>query len=527
MNQLSLLALILTISGVYTGRLMGRIAPLNSEVPLKTWAATVCAGGLGAWLVVANPARPWQWLSGGLLIIAAAYIFSPYLLTALTRGGRDAISDRIVNTLYWGEYGQRSIKRLLAQAALRQGDASRALELVTFNPEQPINQQYADDPNSRLIAIQAFELQERWYDLVAIDPPPGGDNALLASAARVHAFAKMHDFGLADAELNALETRWQSSGEGAIGYRSLALARAYIFAARGNVAAVKESLPSDTIGVRELTVLADAAERNAQPNIAAQFYSQAYQRAGTAHKPILAAHLERLEHPLPALPQAKRPVATLALIGFLLVCYGVQVLIGRTIRPDAAQRMAGFILNVPIPDADAWWRYLSYGFVHGNLLHIGLNCWVLWDIGRLYEMRRFWPNIFISFALGTFFGAYLTVIAQAGDQLVLVGASGGVLGIAAALLADTLRSRNPGDQVLTRALVQWMLLIVVFSVAIPNVSLWGHLGGIVGGFLWGFIRQGLPKDKRVDQVAAGIAIGLMGYSLIEAGRWLAQHASML
>jgi membrane associated rhomboid family serine protease len=142
-------------------------------------------------------------------------------------------------------------------------------------------------------------------------------------------------------------------------------------------------------------------------------------------------------------------------------------------------------------------------------------------------MRRFWPNIFTAFALGTFFGAYLTVIAQAGDQLVLVGASGGVLGIAAALLADTLRSRSPHDQVLTRALVQWMLLIVVFSVAIPNVSLWGHLGGIVGGFLWGFMRQGLPKDKRIDQVAAGIAIGLMGYALFEAGRWLAQHASML
>jgi len=527
MNQLSLLALILTISGVYTGRLMGRIAPLTSEVPLKSWGATALAGGLGAWLVITDPARPWQWLSGLLLLLAAAYIFSPYVLTALTRARYDAISNRIVSSLYWGEQGQRSIKRLLAQAALRQGDASRALELIAFNPAQNINQQYATDPNSRLIAIQAFELQERWHELVAIDPPDGGDNALLASAARVHAFAHMQDFGLAEAERNALEQRWQASGEGVIGYRSLALARAYIFAARGNVVATRDSLPSENIGVRELIVLANAAERNAQPHVAAQFYSQAYRRASAAHRPVLAAHLQRLEQPLPTIPTPKRPFATLALIGFLLACYGIQILIGRAIRPDAAQRMAGFILNVPIPDSDAWWRFLSYGFIHGNLLHIGLNSWVLWDIGKLYEMRRFWPNVFTAFAFGTFMGAYLTMIAQAGDQLVLVGASGGVLGIAAALLADTLRSRNPNDQILTRALVQWMLLIVVFSVAIPNVSLWGHLGGIVGGFLWGFARQGFPRDKRIDQVAAGIAIGLMGYSLVEAGRWLAQHASML
>lgn len=527
MNQLSLLALVLTISGIYTGRLMGRIAPLTSEVPLKTWAATALAGGVGSWLVVATPGRLEQLLSGMLLCVAAAYILSPYLLTALTRAHRDTLCDRIVNLLYWSDSGQRNIKRLLAQAALRQGDAHRALELIAFDREQRVNQQYAHDPNSRLIAIQAFELQEDWHDLIAIDPPPGGDNALLASAARVHAFAQLQDFALAEAELSALEKRWQATGEGAIGYRSVALGRAYVFAARGNVAAARDSLPSDNIGVRELTVLAEAAERNAQPNVAAQFYSQAYQRASAARRRQLAEHLQRLEQPLPTLPKPQRPFATLSLIAFLLVCYGVQLLIGRTIRPDAAQRAAGFVLNVPIPDADAWWRYLSYGFVHGNLLHIGFNSWVLWDIGRLYEMRRFWPNIFTSFAFGTFFGAYLTAIAQGGDQLVLVGASGGVLGIAAALLADALRSRNPNDQMLTRALVQWMLLIVVFSVAVPNVSLWGHLGGIVGGFLWGFMRQGLPKDKRIDQIAAGIAMGVMGYALVEVGRWLAQHASML
>ena len=69
---------------------------------------------------------------------------------------------------------------------------------------------------------------------------------------------------------------------------------------------------------------------------------------------------------------------------------------------------------------------------------------------------------------------------------------------------------------MTRSLVQWMALIVVFSLAVPGVSLWGHVGGVVGGLLWGFVRQGLPRSSNIDLVAGMLSILLMGYALARA-----------
>ncbi|MEM7735840.1 MAG: rhomboid family intramembrane serine protease [Deinococcota bacterium] len=537
MNQLSLLALILTISGLYTSRLMVRIASIMSEVSLKTILATALSAGLTFVLGrLQAPSTPTetslQVLSVVLLVVCSAYILMPYFLTLLTRSRRYHIVDTMVTSLYWTEVGRASIQRLLAQAALRQGDAQRALALVHYTPDKALDQQYIGNDNSLLIAMQAFELLERWQELGRVMPPVHGDNALLAAAARIRALTKLGDMGQARAETDALEVRWRAQGQGPVGYRSLGLSKAYLHAARGDFNGVRNALQSHDIGVKELSLLAEAAEQSEQPAIAAQFYARAYSLASSDQAPRLAEHLHHLGKPVPASRTSRRANATLGLIAFLAACYGVQLLINQSIRSDAAQldvaqSMAGFVVNVPIPEADAWWRYLSYGFIHGNLLHIALNMWVLWDIGKLYETRRYWPNVLTAFAFGTFLGAYLTAIAQAGDQLVLVGASGGVLGIAAALLADTLRKRNPSERALARGLLQWMLLIVVFSLAVPNVSLWGHLGGIVGGFLWGFIRQGLPADKRVDQIAAGIAIGIMSYALIEAGSWLVRYGGAL
>ena len=77
-------------------------------------------------------------------------------------------------------------------------------------------------------------------------------------------------------------------------------------------------------------------------------------------------------------------------------------------------------------------------------MHVGFNLWVLFDIGRMVEVRRGPGYLAAAFVAGTAMGAYLTSVAQAGETLVLVGASGGVLGVAGALLADVAAGRGAG-----------------------------------------------------------------------------------
>jgi len=223
------------------------------------------------------------------------------------------------------------------------------------------------------------------------------------------------------------------------------------------------------------------------------------------------------------MPRRQRAAtATLALSGALVLAYVVQNLANRTWGVvtvlgqtfDVSFFTGAFMLNYPgIPGIHAWWRLLTYAYLHANLVHIGFNVWVLVDLGRLYEQRRGWGNLLAAFVAGTAMGAYLTSLAQAHQPLVLVGASGGILGVAGALLADAMRSRSVADRALLRGLLQWMVLIAVFSVAVPNVSLWGHAGGVVGGVLWGLARQGLPAGRRFDQAAGTAAVLAMVVAL--------------
>src|SRR5690606_18953690 len=119
-----------------------------------------------------------------------------------------------------------------------------------------------------------------------------------------------------------------------------------------------------------------------------------------------------------------------------------------------------------------------------------------------------------AFVVGTAGGAWLTSVMQAGQPLVLVGASGGILGLAGALLADALLGRTGADMPLVRSLVQWMALILLFSL-LPGVSLWGHAGGVAGGFAYGAIR-GRLAGRGVSQGLGAIAAVLLAAALFTA-----------
>ncbi len=511
MPQTILFLLVVALSGVYASRWMLRLAPLGNELPLKTVAATA----LGALVVAAFFAvvsLP-EALEVAALVLVPLYIFGPLALIALARGRRYGGARGLANALYWTQGGREAVGRLLAQVALQRGDAEAALALLPERAE------------SDLLRVQAYAQQGRWRDLLELTPPEGGDNAFLAHAARAQAYLELGETNLAEFELTTMEERWEGQGQGPLGYRAVTLTKARLAASRGNFEEARTLLQEPLPGVPPyvvLGILALAAERSGRLEPASRLYAQAYQTAPEGQRTGLAGKLTSYGQPLPKVAREKpRRRVTFALMAVIALCYGVQLWLDQNYTAGGI-RTAAFLHNVPgVPEADALWRYLSYGFVHGNLVHIGFNLWVLFDIGRLYEARRDPGNLLAAFVVGTILGAYFTTIATAGG-VPLVGASGGVLGVAGALLADTLRSQGAQDRLLTRALLQWIVLIALFSL-LPGVSLWGHAGGLVGGLLWGFVRQGLPASKRIDWVAGGLSVALIVYALVSAGGWAVRY----
>ncbi|MDZ7799947.1 MAG: rhomboid family intramembrane serine protease [Trueperaceae bacterium] len=500
MTQEALLLLVVVVTGVFAFRWTRRLAPGWSELPLKTAAAALLAAGvLAAEFGVVQAGPAWRWAA---LVLAPLYVFAPLALTGLARAGRFRAAGLLVRVLYWSGPGRDGMRRLLTQVALRRGDADAAERTM---PE--------DAP---LLQAQLHALRQEWARVLEVELDGARDNVHLLEEAKVRALLALERTDEAAARVADLESRLQDADAGPILARAALLSSARLAAARGRLEEAQKALQPPPAGVPPFelfAILAEAAERG-RHDVAGDLWTRAYAAAPPPLRPRYAEHLRALGRTVPEV-RLRRPVATYAMAATLVVAYLGQLLLDGSVAPfptpigrlDPSMATAAFLLGVPgVPSGEAWWRFLSYAFVHGNLIHILLNAWVLTDIGRLYEVRRRWGDLLAAFVMGTLMGGYLTQVAQAGQTVVLVGASGGVLGVAGALLADVLRGRGAADRAMTRSLAQWMALIALLSVAVPNVSLWGHVGGVVGGFLWGFVRQGLPGGRRIDDAAGGASI---------------------
>jgi membrane associated rhomboid family serine protease len=137
----------------------------------------------------------------------------------------------------------------------------------------------------------------------------------------------------------------------------------------------------------------------------------------------------------------------------------------------------GYIGIGDLAHDNQWYRLATSMFLHGSLLHIGFNMYVLWVIGTPVEQylgrARYIGLYFVSGlagAAGAVIQAPLTPV---------VGASGAIFGILGAMLILEW-------QITGRLAGQAMMLIVInlgLSFAIPNIAWGGHIGGLIGGIL--------------------------------------------
>ena len=129
-------------------------------------------------------------------------------------------------------------------------------------------------------------------------------------------------------------------------------------------------------------------------------------------------------------------------------------------------------------DGGELYRLVTGAFLHGGLIHLGLNMLVLFILGRLLEPGiggvRLAAIYFVSL-LGGSFGALL----MNPDQ-VTVGASGAIFGLMAAAFVI---ARRRGMEALSNEIGVLVGINLLFTFTIPNISIGGHLGGLVTGAL--------------------------------------------
>jgi len=196
-----------------------------------------------------------------------------------------------------------------------------------------------------------------------------------------------------------------------------------------------------------------------------------------------------------------------------------------------------------------WWRIVTAMFVHGGILHLGLNMWCLWNLGLLAEPLMGWFGVSAVFLLtgaagnmlSTFFNwkhlahniPFVPLASQAFPAG--VGASGAVFGIAGALIVLLKSPRLPVPPVelkkIRRSVIYFAAINLFIGLGINvgasrtgvMIDNWAHIGGCASGLLFAapmVPRIGWPRKTFDFRLRA--AIGLVTGILVLFGFFLAQ-----
>jgi membrane associated rhomboid family serine protease len=156
-----------------------------------------------------------------------------------------------------------------------------------------------------------------------------------------------------------------------------------------------------------------------------------------------------------------------------------------------------------------WWRLATSMFLHASILHIAFNMYALWVIGTPVEQylgRTRYVGLYLVSGLAGGAGA----VVQA-PFVPVVGASGAIFGILGAMLIIEwqITGRLAGNA------MTWIVINLIISFAIPNISWGGHIGGLIGGILI-TLAYAHWRDGRAQHGQIAIP-GVLGLIAVAAG----------
>lgn len=137
-----------------------------------------------------------------------------------------------------------------------------------------------------------------------------------------------------------------------------------------------------------------------------------------------------------------------------------------------------------------WWRLVTAGFLHGGLIHIGMNSWVLYDLGttveHFYGTRRMLVIYFFSSVTGFLASTFWRPMG------VSVGASAALFGLIGAMIAIGVQDKSFRGAAIKSMFIRWAIYGLIFGLLFPMIDNAAHIGGLAGGFLVGYVAR-TPK----------------------------------
>jgi membrane associated rhomboid family serine protease len=200
-----------------------------------------------------------------------------------------------------------------------------------------------------------------------------------------------------------------------------------------------------------------------------------------------------------ALAQDERPLVSWSIVGICVAVYLVQMVVGvnQVASSFGMQPLAIGVLN-------EWYRLLTSVFLHGSVLHIMFNMYVLIVLGPTLE-RLLGHGRFLVLFLVAGLGGSITSYWLSSPTSLSVGASGAIFGLMGALLVAGRRLRADVTQV---------VVLIAINLAIGfifgGIDWRAHVGGLVTGAAMAAVMVGVGGHRPRKSVEYGGIAGIIG-----------------
>jgi rhomboid protease GluP len=215
----------------------------------------------------------------------------------------------------------------------------------------------------------------------------------------------------------------------------------------------------------------------------------------------------------PAVPSY--PV-TIAIIAANALVFAIMVLKGVSFFDPTPRQAIEFGADFgPLTLNGQWWRLVTSMFVHFGIIHIGLNMWCLWNLGRAAEilMGRF-PYLLAYFASGIF-GSIASVYWH--PRAAGAGASGAIFGMAGVLVTFVYLKKTPAHLQINKKMLGslggFIFYNLVIGASIPGISNAAHVGGLVMGAVVGVLLPAASASESSRRTRLSLAVAFCAVSL--------------
>jgi len=184
--------------------------------------------------------------------------------------------------------------------------------------------------------------------------------------------------------------------------------------------------------------------------------------------------------------------------------------------PDAVLRWLGANASLWTIADNRFETLVTSCFLHGNILHLGVNMFVLWQVGPLLERAigsaRFFPLYLVAGVVGS---AASAIWGRFFGQTISVGASGALCGLVAAAIVVGIRTEGWRSE-LTIVMARWLGLILLIGLVrtfrrdIAQIDNAAHIGGAVAGTMMAATwERGYAYSRRAQGIIVTACVALV------------------